>query len=313
MALGRAVGVLCRGFWLLFSCLGMKGPIHRAAAGLKFSSGLRRVPEPVLKAEGIMERLQPCCGASSDATKTLGKPLGLVDGSRRPGSQAALRQPRGGRGQLSFPWLAGTVDGGPGWEPPRLHNGWVLWSPGLWWSRCCSWAPAPAWTGPGSPLPAVWGSVPPGRGVCVLPAGPGPSLLSACQRSASVSTLINSSRRNMEKPGLEPPPPAFPNKGLIEAGPAPCHVGARCCPAAGAKLAWGAEGPQSSGLHGACWWAAAIREPPCILSAGGCRLGLLVLCRGGGHQLGATSNRNRELCPWHRAAVMAGKCTSDFC
>lgn len=24
----------------------------------------------------------------------------------------------------------------------------------------------------------------------------------------------------MEKPGLEPPPPAFPNKGLIEAGPA---------------------------------------------------------------------------------------------
>lgn len=47
---------------------------------------------------------------------------------------------------------------------------------------------------------------------------PLPQLQSA--PSACVSTLINSSRRNMEKPGLEPPPPAFPNKGLIEAGPA---------------------------------------------------------------------------------------------
>lgn len=28
----------------------------------------------------------------------------------------------------------------------------------------------------------------------------------------------------MEKPGLEPPPPAFPNKGLIEAGPAPGYA-----------------------------------------------------------------------------------------
>lgn len=76
----------------------------------------------------------------------------------------------------------------------------------------------------------------------------------------------------MEKPGLEPPPPAFPNKGLIEAGPAPCHAGARCwelvVPQWGAGLSWGAEGPRPSGLHGACWWAAAVAGPPHILSAG---------------------------------------------
>lgn len=41
-----------------------------------------------------------------------------------------------------------------------------------------------------------------------------------CQCSLA-STLINSSWRNMEKPGLEPPTPAFPNKGLIEEGRLP--------------------------------------------------------------------------------------------
>lgn len=48
----------------------------------------------------------------------------------------------------------------------------------------------------------------------------------------------------MEKPGLEPPTPAFPNKGLIEACPAPCHRGAWC-------LAGGQE-PSMGGGHGGC-------------------------------------------------------------
>lgn len=52
----------------------------------------------------------------------------------------------------------------------------------------------------------------------------------------------------MEKPGLEPPPPAFPNKGLIEAGPAPGCTEPR---AAGAPV--GAEEPWPSCLHRAGW------------------------------------------------------------
>lgn len=52
----------------------------------------------------------------------------------------------------------------------------------------------------------------------------------------------------MEKPGLEPPPPAFPNKGLIEAGPAP---GCTEPSAAGAPL--GAEEPRPWCLHRAGW------------------------------------------------------------
>lgn len=75
-----------QGLWSLFSSLGMKDPIHPAAAGLRFSSGLSRVPERVLKAEGIMERLQPGRGAGCDAMKILRKLPGLMDGSRRPRS-----------------------------------------------------------------------------------------------------------------------------------------------------------------------------------------------------------------------------------
>lgn len=81
---------MCRwavqGLRLLFSSSGMKGPIHPAAAGLRFSSGLSRVPERVLKAEGIMERLQPGRGAGCDAMKILRKQPGLMDGGRQPRS-----------------------------------------------------------------------------------------------------------------------------------------------------------------------------------------------------------------------------------
>lgn len=66
----------------------------------------------------------------------------------------------------------------------------------------------------------------------------------------------------MEKPGLEPPPPAFPNKGLIEAGPAPGHTEPS---ADGAPVR--AEEPRPSGLHG----AATSAEPPHVPSS--CRLG----------------------------------------
>lgn len=48
----------------------------------------------------------------------------------------------------------------------------------------------------------------------------------------------------MEKPGLEPPPPAFPNKGLIEAGPAP-----GCTEPSADSAPVGAEEPWPSGLH----------------------------------------------------------------
>lgn len=61
----------------------------------------------------------------------------------------------------------------------------------------------------------------------------------------------------MEKPGPEPPPPAFPNKGLIEAGPAPGHTEPR---AAGAPV--GAEESVPSGLHGAGWQQSPHMSPP---------------------------------------------------
>lgn len=72
----------------------------------------------------------------------------------------------------------------------------------------------------------------------------------------------------MEKPGLEPPPPAFPNKGLIEAGPAPCHAGARCwepvVPRWGGRAVLGGRGATADR---SARWAAAIAEPPRVLSA----------------------------------------------
>lgn len=81
----------------------------------------------------------------------------------------------------------------------------------------------------------------------------------------------------MEKPGLEPPPPAFPNKGLIEAGPAPCHAGARCwepvVPRWGGRAVLGRRGATTVR---SARWAAAIAEPPPVSSPlSGCRLGSL--------------------------------------
>lgn len=112
----------------------------------------------------------------------------------------------------------------------------------------------------------------------------------------------------MEKPGLEPPPPAFPNKGLIEAGPAPCHAGARCwepvVPRWGGRAVLGGRGATTVR---SARWAAAIAEPPVSSPLSGCGLGLPVLQWGGGHQLGAKSNGSGDRQPWHRAAFMAGK------
>lgn len=67
----------------------------------------------------------------------------------------------------------------------------------------------------------------------------------------------------MEKPGLEPPPPAFPNKGLIEAGPAPSHTEPR---ADGAPV--GAEESWPSGLHKA-GWQQLLQSPPMSPPAAG--------------------------------------------
>lgn len=71
----------------------------------------------------------------------------------------------------------------------------------------------------------------------------------------------------MEKPGLEPPPPAFPNKGLIEAGPAPCHAGARCwepvVPRWGGRAVLGRRGATT--VRSARWAAAIAEPPPCPL------------------------------------------------
>lgn len=83
----------------------------------------------------------------------------------------------------------------------------------------------------------------------------------------------------MEKPGLEPPPPAFPNKGLIEAGPAPSHTEPRDD---GASV--GAEESWPSGLHKA-GWQQLLQSPPHVPSS--CRLGVPVLRQAGGLQLGA--------------------------